>query len=88
MEEIDELAFLFAVKACAYDSMPLQVLRVQRYFLCFLGRLERALNLRLLGGGLHVWLLACQCHHPVKEPLLGCNHEGLGQPATICGASD
>ena len=48
---IDELAFLFAVKACAYNSVPLRVLRVQGYFLCFLGRLERALSLRLLGVG-------------------------------------
>ena len=43
MEEIDELTFLFAIKACAYDSVPLRVLWVQGYFLCFLGRLERAL---------------------------------------------
>ena len=50
-EEIDELAFLFAVKACAYDSVPLRVLWVQGYFLCFLGRLERALSFRLLGCG-------------------------------------
>ena len=28
MEEIDELAFLFAVKACAHDSVSLRVLRV------------------------------------------------------------
>ena len=39
-EEIDELAFLFVVKASAYDSVPLRVLWVQRYLLCFLGRLE------------------------------------------------
>ena len=39
-EEIDELAFLFAVKVCTYDGVPLWVLRVQGYLLCFLGRLE------------------------------------------------
>ena len=39
-EEIDELAFLFAVKVCTYDSVPLWVLRVQGYLLCFFGRLD------------------------------------------------
>ena len=39
-EKIDELAFLFAVKSCAYDSVPFRVVWVQWYFLCFLGRLE------------------------------------------------
>ena len=43
-EEIDELAFLFAVKVCTYDSVPLRVLRIQGYLLCLLCRLERALN--------------------------------------------
>jgi hypothetical protein len=43
-EEIDELAFLFAVKASSYDSEPLRVLRVQGYLLGFFGRLERALS--------------------------------------------
>ena len=28
MEEIDELAFLFAVEVCTYDSVPLRVLGV------------------------------------------------------------
>ena len=50
-EEIDELAFLFAVKVCTYDSVPLRVLRVQGYLLYFLCQLERALNLLLLGDG-------------------------------------
>ena len=40
MEEIDELAFLFAVKASAYDSVLLWVFWVQWYLLCFLGWLE------------------------------------------------
>ena len=48
-EEIDELAFLFAVKVCTYDSVPLWVLRVQGYLLGLFDRLERALSLRLLG---------------------------------------
>ena len=49
MEEINELAFLFAVKVRTYDSVPLRVLRVQGYLLGFLRRLELALNFRLLG---------------------------------------
>ena len=51
MEEIDELAFLFAVKVCTYDSVPLWVLRVQGYLLGLFDRLERALSFRLLGDG-------------------------------------
>ena len=39
-EEIDEIAFLFVVEVGAYDSVPLWVLRVQRYLLCFLDPLE------------------------------------------------
>ena len=50
-EEIDELAFLFAVKVCTYDGVPLWVLRVQGYLLRLFGRLERALSFRLLGVG-------------------------------------
>ena len=50
-EEIDELAFLFAVKVRTYDSVPFWVLWVQGYLLCFFGRLERALGFRLLGVG-------------------------------------
>ena len=40
MEEIEELAFLFAIDICAYDSVPLWVLRVQGYLLGLFGRLE------------------------------------------------
>ena len=40
MEEIDELAFLFAVEVCTYDSVSLWVLRVQGYPLGLFGRLE------------------------------------------------
>ena len=43
-EEIDELAFLFAVEVCAYDSVPLWVLRIQGYLLCLFGWLERTLS--------------------------------------------
>ena len=49
LEEIDELAFLFAVEVCTYDSIPLWVLRIQGYLLCLLGRLERTLSLTPLG---------------------------------------
>ena len=48
-EEIDELAFLFAVEVCTYDGVPLWVLRIQGYLLCLFGRLEGALGLRILG---------------------------------------
>ena len=40
-EEIDELSFLFAVKVCTYDGIPLWVLQIQGYLLCLFGRLER-----------------------------------------------
>src|SRR3954465_3207142 len=50
-EEIDELAFLFAVKVCTYDSVPLWVLWVQRYLLRFLCWLERSFSFRLLRVG-------------------------------------
>ena len=43
-EEIDELAFLFAVKVCTYDSVPLREFRVHGYLLCFFCRFERALS--------------------------------------------
>ena len=48
-EEIDELAFLFAVKGGSYESEPLRVFGVQGDLLGFFGRLEGALGLRLLG---------------------------------------
>ena len=44
-EEIDELAFLFAIEVGTYDSVPLRVLGVQGDLLCFFGRLEGALDL-------------------------------------------
>ena len=77
-EEINELAFLFAVEVCAYDSVPLRVLRIQGYLLCLLGRLERTLSLRLLWVGRYLWLLAGHRHNPFKEPLLGRGYQGLG----------
>ena len=58
MEEIDELAFVFAIEVGHYDSVSLRVRRIQGDLLGFLGRLERALGLRLLGVGWHVLLLA------------------------------
>src|SRR3954468_11010327 len=82
-EEIDELAFLFAVEGRTYDSVPLRVPWVQRYLLRFLRRLERAFSFRLLGGGRQPRLLAGHRHNPVKKPLLRCNNQGLGQPTTL-----
>ena len=88
MEEIDELAFLFAVKACAHDSVPLRVLRVQRYLLCFFGRLERTLSIIFLGVGGQGRLLAGHGHNLLQHLLLFCHYEGLGQPAAGCSALD
>ena len=41
-EEVDELAFLFAVEAGAYDNVlaAVGVFRVQLHFLCIIGGLE------------------------------------------------
>ena len=50
-EEIDELAFLFAVELFPYDGIPLWVLRIQGYLLCLFGRFERTLSLRLFWVG-------------------------------------
>ena len=49
MEEVDELAFLFAVKAGACDNVlaAARVFRVQLYFLGLLGGLEGGLVYRL-----------------------------------------
>ena len=77
-EEIDELAFLFAVEVCTYDSVPLWVLRIQGYLLCLFGRFERTFSFRLLGVGLHLGLLAGHRHNPIEKPLLGRDHQGLG----------
>ena len=54
-EEVDELAFLFTVQVWANDSKPL---RVQRYLLHLLGRLEGALRITILGVGGQGRLLA------------------------------
>ena len=48
-EQINELAFLFAIEVGPHDSVPLRVLWVQGYLLGFFGRLEGARGLRLLG---------------------------------------
>ena len=86
-EEIDELAFLFAIKVCTYDSVPLRVLRVQGYLLCLFGRLERTFGFRLLRVGRYLRLLADHRHNSFKESLLGCDHQGLGQPTALSRAS-
>ena len=62
-EEIDKLAFLFASEVCAYDSVPLWVLRIQGYLLFLFGRVERTLSLRLLWVGRYLWLLAGHRHN-------------------------
>ena len=51
MEEVDELAFLFAVKAGAYDNVLVAagVFQVQLHFLGLLGGLQGGLISRLLG---------------------------------------
>src|SRR3954468_17371802 len=82
-EEIDELAFLFAVKVRTYDSVPLRVLWVQGYFLSLFGRLERAFSFRLLGVGRQLRLLAGHRHNSVKKPLLRCDNQGLGQTTAL-----
>ena len=48
-EEVDELAFLFTVQVCTNDCKPFRVLRVQRYLLRLLGRLEGALCIIIFG---------------------------------------
>ena len=83
-EEIDEIAFLFTVKVCTHDSVPLWVLRVQGYLLCLFGRLERTLSLRLFWVGRYLRLLAGHRHNSLKEPLLGRDYQGLGQPTALC----
>ena len=87
MEEIDELAFLFAMKVCTYDSVPLWVFRVQGYLLRFFGRLERTFSFRLLGVGRHLRLLAGHRHNPIKKPLLSYDHQGLGKSTAFGRAS-
>ena len=87
-EEVDELAFLFAVQVCTNDSKPLRVLRVQRYLLCLLGRLEGALSIIFLGAGGQGRLLAGHGHDSVQHLLLFSNHEGLGQSAAGRSALD
>ena len=79
-EEINELAFLFAIEVCTDDSVPLRVLWVQWYLLCLPGRLEGSFGSRLLGIWGHVRLLADHGYNLVKEPLLGSDHKGLDQP--------
>ena len=51
MEEVDELAFLFAVEVGAYDNIlaAAEVFRVQLHFLGLLGGLEGGFVSRLLG---------------------------------------
>ena len=78
MEEVDELAFLFAVEDSPYDSKLLRVRRVQDDLLGLLSRLEGALAFCLLGVSRHGRLLAGHGHSPQKEALLFSYDEGLG----------
>ena len=86
-EEIDELAFLFAVEVCTYDGVPLWVLQIQGYLLSLFGRLERTFGFPLLRVGRYLRLLAGHRHNSFKESLLGCDHQGLGQPTALGRAS-
>ena len=81
-EEVDELAFLFTVQVCPNDGKPLRILRVQRYLLSLLGRLEGALRITIFGIRGQGRLLAGHGHNPLQHLLLFCHYEGLGQPAT------
>ena len=87
-EEVDELAFLFAVKGGPYDSKLLRVRQVQDDLLGFLGRLEGGPGLRVLGVRWYGQLLAGHSHSPVKETLLFGDDEGLGQPGAGIGARE
>ena len=84
MEEIGELAFLFAVKVCPDGGKPFWVMWVQRYPLCFFGRRKGTLGTTLLGVGGQGRLLAGHGHDSVQYLLLFSNYKGLGQPAAGC----
>ena len=74
MEEVDELAFLFAVEAGAYDNVlaVAGILRLQLHLLGLFGGLERDLVGRLLGRDLGGRRLLGQGNNPVElAPLLG-----------------
>ena len=87
-EEVDELAFLFAVKAGAYDNIlaAAGVFRVELHLLGLLGGLEGGLIGHLLGRD---WCGRCfvgQGDDPVKlAPLLGYDQR-LGQLGAVSGA--
>ena len=88
MEVVDELAFLFAVEAGAYDNVlaATGVFRVQLHFLGLLGGFEGGLIGRVLGRDQRSRGLACQGDDPVElAPLLG-NDQQLSQLGTVSGA--
>ena len=87
-EEVDELAFLFAVEAGAYDNVlaAAGVFRGELHFLGLLGGLEGSLVGRVQGRDRCVGGLTCEGDDPVKlVPLLG-NDQRLGQLGAISGA--
>ena len=88
IEEVDELAFLFAVEAGAYDNVlaAVGVFRVELHFLGLLGGLEGGLVGRVQGRDRCSGGLACQGDDPVElVPLLG-NDQRLGQRGAVSGA--
>ena len=87
-EEVDELAFLFAVEAGAYDNVlaAAGVFRVQLHFLGLLGGFEGRLVGRVLGRDRRNGGLACHGDDPIGlAPLLG-NDQRFSQVGVISGA--
>ena len=80
-KEVDELAFLFAIEAGAYDNVlaAAGVFRVELHFLGLLGGLEDDLVGRVRGRDRRSGGLACQGDDPVElAPPLG-NDQRLDQ---------
>ena len=87
-EEVDELAFLFAIEAGAYDNVlaAAGVFWVGLHFLGLLGGLEGGLVGWVLGWDRRGQGLTCHGDDPVElAPLLG-NDQRLGQLGAVSGA--
>ena len=87
-EEVDELAFLFAVEAGAHDDVlaTARVFRVQLHLLGLLGGLERGLVGWLLGRDLGGQCFLGQGDDPVKLAALLGYDQRLGQLGAVSGA--